>query len=641
MRESANAAMRVFVFPLTRLPRAAGVGLWMCVIVAGLAARPTVGHAMVVSRAQLRADTSATKDNGRFEVQAVLTTYDAGAGLEAAFLSGGVAVTVSDTGGFNATVALTGCTPRTGAGGIVCASAGRRVRAKLRRINAPPFVYQLRVSARGLGSNATGAVPPGAPVKVTLRQTLPAERVGTLADCRRSGARLVCQGRQRPNIIFIVSDDQRWDTLQYMPRVLERIADQGVSFTNAFVPTALCAPSRASMLTGQYAHTHGVLTLAIPTGGATLFVGPDASTLATWLQQAGYRTGMYGKYITDYNRQCPPYTTSCYTPPGWNDWHVFVQQGYFNYRLAENGSIISYGSTEAEYSTDVLAAKAVDFIVRANGQPFFLHLATAAPHQDGGARPKPAPRHVGLFAGIAPWRPPSYDEEDISDKPIWVQQMPRAADPVGIYLTHGTWTEAIRQAQLESAVAIDEAVEAIVSALDATGQADDTIIVYTSDNGLVWGEHREFAGKDSDFEESIRVPLIIRAPGLVGAPREESRLALNIDLAPTLAAAAGVTPTSPVDGASLLPLLRDEASPWRTDFLIEHFDFSSAGLFNYAGVRTDEWKYVEYPITGEAELYDLVNDPYELDSRHADPAYDGIKATLQSRLDELLTPPSR
>jgi len=201
--------------------------------------------------------------------------------------------------------------------------------------------------------------------------------------------------------------------------------------------------------------------------------------------------------------------------------------------------------------------------------------------------------------------------------------------------------EAIRQAQLESAVAIDEAVEAIVSALDATGQADDTIIVYTSDNGYVWGEHREFAGKDSDFEESIRVPLIIRAPGLVGAPREESRLALNIDLAPTLAAAAGVTPTSPVDGASLLPLLRDEASPWRTDFLIEHFDFSSAGLFNYAGVRTDEWKYVEYPITGEAELYDLVNDPYELDSRHADPAYDGIKATLQSRLDELLTPPSR
>lgn len=175
----------------------------------------------------------------------------------------------------------------------------------------------------------------------------------------------------------------------------------------------------------------------------------------------------------------------------------------------------------------------------------------------------------------------------------------------------------------------------IWAALEATGEADNTVVVFVSDNGYLWGEHRQFFGKDAAFDESIRVPLIIRAPGLVGGPRQESRLALNIDLAPTLAAMAGVTPSSPVDGVSLVPLLRDVATDWRTDFLVEHFDFSSTGLRDSTGVRTGAWKYTEYSVTGDSELYDLVNDPDELQSRHADPAYAVPKEALRVRLNQL------
>ena len=420
-----------------------------------------------------------------------------------------------------------------------------------------------------------------------------------------------------------------------MPRTLDELAARGVRFTNAFVTTPLCSPSRVSMLTGQHTHHHGVLNNDPPYGGVTRF--NDASTLATWLQRRGYRTGMYGKYLADYRRLCRA-AAQCYVPPGWDDWHVFLQQKYYGYQLVENGQVNSYGTGPADYSTDVLASKAVEFIMNAHGQPFFLHVGFHAPHGDAGGKAKPAPRHLNTLIDIAPWRPTSYDEDDTTDKPPWLPQI-RASDLINPLLPYGVWTDEIRRSQLEALLAVDEAIESLMAALDATGQSDNTVVVFTSDNGYLWGEHRLFFGKDYPYEESLRVPLIIRDPRLVGAPRTETRLALNIDLAPTLAELAGVNPTTAVDGMSLVPLLRDPAAPWRSDFLFEWGRLSApprAGLPPYVGVRSERFKYCSYPTVGLAELYDLTIDPNELNDLSSDPSYARVRAELQSRLDEYL-----
>jgi N-acetylglucosamine-6-sulfatase len=415
--------------------------------------------------------------------------------------------------------------------------------------------------------------------------------------------------------------------------MMDQVADRGVTFGNAFVTTPLCAPSRASLLSGQYAHHHGVLTQVAPWGGATKF--HDASTLASWLHDAGYRTGLYGKYINDYEQQCPPTTATCYVPPGWDEWHAMIGQGYYGYSMVDNGTITTYGTAPSDYSTDVLAAKAVDFIASAAGQPFFLYVAFHAPHQEKNFDPIPAPRHEHMYDGIALWRPPSWDEDDISDKPSWYALLPRADDPLGL-LTYGSWGDYVRQRQLETLAAVDEAVDAMLRAVDATGDADNTIVVFTSDNGYLWGEHRYFFGKTIPQEESLRVPLVIRYPRLGTTPYVETHVALNIDLAPTLARLAGLVPPTNVDGVSLVPLLRHLASSWRDEFVVEAWTPLSSPNPNYTGIRTPQWKYVSYPSASETELYDLSADPFELDSRAHDPAAAGTAAQLRSELDQLL-----
>jgi arylsulfatase A-like enzyme len=438
----------------------------------------------------------------------------------------------------------------------------------------------------------------------------------------------------RPNVIVVMTDDQRYDVLQYMPILQQKLVERGVTFTNAFVPTSECCPSRSSFLTGEYAHNSGVLTNEPPIGGAPAFVGRDTSTIATWLKGIGYRTGLYGKYLNAYDLLCPPHTAACYVPPGWDEWHAFVNvpQSY-NYKLVENGTIVSYGAGAVDYATDVLTSKAIQFIQGANGRPFFLLLTTNVPHAElPSGISVPPPRHAGAYVNVTFFHPPSYDEADLSDKPVALQNGPRANDPLGIF-TYESWTRAARQRGLESLLAVDDAIADIDAALDATHQTADTIVVFFSDNGLMNGEHRIWGVKECAYEECIRVPMIVRYPRLNVAPRWEGRIAMNFDLAATFAELADVSPSSPINGMSLVPVLRQQPVNWRTDFLIEWWR-GPAPVPTYTAVRTESWKYIEHQ-NGERELYDLEADPYELQSLHADPAYDAIKASLKQRLEEL------
>ena len=610
---------------------------WAWVGVAAVAAvaigAPPRAAGLVVSSASLKAHRGSGGGSGSFDVRALLTAQDVGSELVPHLMAGLVTVTVRDGAAFDATVAISNCRTRRG-GRVLCRDGISQVRAWLDPAE-PPYLHTLRIRARRLAATVAGTAAPAAPITVTVQRPQPAARIGTVATCEPVGTgRLRCAGGRRPNVVFIVTDDQRWDTLSAMPTV-QALAAEGVRFTNAFAPTPICAPSRASMLTGLYARNTGVLTNDRPDGGAVRFVGTDTSTLATWLQDAGYTTGMFGKYMVGYFRQCPPNAANAYLPPGWDDWQVFRNQAYYNYDLVENGAMASYGATAADYSTDLVAARAVQFIERANGQPFFVHVGTAAPHSDLLDAPPPAPRHAGMYDGFPAWRPPAYDEPEFADKPVWMQSLPRAMDLFSFVFTYETWVDVFRRAQLTSLAAVDEAVADIAAALEATGEADNTVIVFTSDNGYLWGEHRAFTKKSFAFDESIRIPLVVRLPPGASPPRDETGLALNIDIAPTLAELAGVTPGTPVDGRSLVPLLRNQQPSWRSEVLLEFYSSPDSGVPTYVGVRTAEWKYVEYPTEEEFELYDLANDPGELTNLASDPVHAATRADLTARLAAL------
>jgi arylsulfatase A-like enzyme/uncharacterized membrane protein len=457
----------------------------------------------------------------------------------------------------------------------------------------------------------------------------------------------------RPNIIFILTDDQRWDmpgtthslsAAPVMPRTIAELADQGVTFSQAFMTTPLCAPSRASILSGQYAHRTGVYKNGGNNGGANDF--SDGATIGTWMQSAGYTTSLMGKYMNGYpqlwtNVQPP------YVPPGWTEWRGMKSVKYFDYVMVEPNGLggyveNAYGSADSDYSTDVLREKAKDFIsssVTAN-EPFFLYLAFKATHL-----PQiPAPRHEGLFQTVPPWRPPSYNEADVSDKPLWVQNTPLldAAAQADI--------DQIRIDQLEMAQAVDEAIGGsttygivgIMEHLRNLGIADNTIVVYFADNGWLWGEHRMRA-KNKPFEEPIRSPMFVYYPKLAPLPRTETRFALNIDIAPTLLGLAGGTATIAQSGESLVQVIDGTQPTWRTDFLTEGWPNGHP----WATVREErmngqEWKYSETPVTPgdpnttfEKELYELVSDPYEQTNVASDPQHAARITAMAARLRQL------
>ncbi len=429
-----------------------------------------------------------------------------------------------------------------------------------------------------------------------------------------------------PDVIVILTDDQRWDTLQYMPLTTTHLARNGVEFTNAFTSISLCCPSRATMLTGLYSHNHGVLDNdPSRQGGAPNF--KDTSTLSTWLQQAGYRTGLYGKYMNFYGVLTPwPYV-----PPGWNEWHAFKADGlnYYNYTLVENGVEVPYGGQPADYSTNVLAAKAVSFIEGTPaGTPLFLYFTPYAPHHPFTPGPNDS-------VTLPQWRPPNYNEGDVTDKPAWVRQLPAMSSSVQAA------GDTIRNGQVASLFAVDRAVDAIVAALQRTGRLNNAVILFTSDNGFTWGEHRLPEDKSCAYEECNRVPLLIRAPGV--APRIDSSLISHIDFAPTIAELASVRPEFPTDGVSLVGLLKNPG-PWREEILLEKLQglAGAAGplgdLNRYHAIRASNLLYAEY-FNGDREFYDLTADPYQLDNGVADPRNAGAILNLQQRLNYLKNPP--
>jgi N-acetylglucosamine-6-sulfatase len=427
------------------------------------------------------------------------------------------------------------------------------------------------------------------------------------------------QAGDPPNIVLIVTDDQRWDTLrpEYMPTVWSDLVAHGVTFSNAFVTNPVCCPSRSTILTGRYSHGTGVYSNSGPNGGFAAF--DDSSTLATWLQDDGYQTALIGKYLVGYS--------GTYVPPGWGRWVAFSGTNYFNYMLNEDGALTRYGDSPADYSTDVLAGKAADFIRSADDGPLFLHFAPFAPHAVNW-RTAPAPRHKGRFANIAPWRPPNYDEADIADKPYWIRRLARLTPEIQAR------TDFFRQGQLESLLAVDDAVGAIVDALEDTGRLKNTMIVFTSDNGHAWGEHR-WVQKLTPYEESIRVPLVVRYDPLTSQPRRAGRFAVNVDLAPTAAQLAGVAAPG-AQGRSLVPLLKGQTGPWRRDFLLEHGH--TWKIPTYCGVRSSGYMYAQYR-PGVEELYDLAADRSQLRNLARDPGLRQTIVAFRSRLRSLCKPP--
>src|SRR5215203_7056264 len=416
----------------------------------------------------------------------------------------------------------------------------------------------------------------------------------------------------KPNFVFILTDDMRQDDLKYMPKTRDLLGDQGMQFTNAFVSNPLCCPSRATIMRGQYAHNTGVWTNTPGPDGAWQGYknhGNEQDNIATRFHSAGYRTGLFGKYFNDYDGST--------VPPGWDDWFgVPSGTGVFNYYVNDNGTQKFFGNSESDYSTDILSTETQSFIdasVVAN-KPFLAYVAPKPPHEPA----VPAPRHQHAFDGEKAPRLPSFNESDVSDKPPSIQSLP-VLSPTQI-----AEIDAHHEKRVESLQSVDDLVEAVVNKLQNVGALNTTYVVFTSDNGWHHGEHRIKSGKAKPYEESIRMPLLVRGPG-VQAGTTTDKLTLNTDFFPTFTDLAGVTTPEYVDGRSLRALLERSATTWRTAILLE---IRPSTL----GIRTsDGRKYIEYG-DGFKELYDLKRDPYELNnSYNANPA----PADLASRLQKL------
>jgi N-acetylglucosamine-6-sulfatase len=452
----------------------------------------------------------------------------------------------------------------------------------------------------------------------------------------RGGSAQAAPAPQRPNIVVLETDDQTLAEMELLPNVRRLIGDQGVTFDNNFDSFSLCCPSRATFLTGQYSHNNNVRGNAPPNGGYQAL--DKSNTLAVWLQAGGYYTVHLGKFLNGYGRPNPTEI-----PAGWSEWRGSVDPStyrFYGYTLNEGGVLTTYCAIPAPtcYQTDVYRDKANEIIRRrAPEGPFFMWVAFLADHSGGPrdpddppnlATPVPAPRHKDKLAGTPLPQPPSFNEADVSDKPQVIRRRPLLA-PRRIAAIQEMW-----QQRRETLMAVDEAVASIVDTLNQTGELDNTLIMFTSDNGFFHGEHRVPNGKVLWYEPSIHLPLLMRWTANTSMPRgvHRSQLVMNVDDAETILDAADVRPGRTEDGVSLLPLWQDGGKELGRDLLIDN----SPGNGHFDGIRTRNYKYAEY-TNGDRELYDLRKDPYELESQHANPAYDAIKASLAARLHNLVS----
>jgi arylsulfatase A-like enzyme len=452
----------------------------------------------------------------------------------------------------------------------------------------------------------------------------------------------------QPNIVLIMDDDQSVNLQRFLTKTNAQIGAKGVTFDNSFVNYSLCCPSRATMLTGQYAHNHGVRGNHSPVGGYAKLRPTMDNTLGVWLQRAGYYTAHIGKFLNGYGRDAPDTDV----PPGWNEWYGSLDKpdGFtggtytaYGYTLNENGRIVHYGSTPdavdpATYQTDVYSQKAADFIRRVapGKKPFYLSLAPRDPHSEAAAckcagdNPRAAPRYEGALAGLTAPRDPSFNEANVSDKPSPIKNLP-SLNPTKISNVDDRY-----RARAEAVLGVDDLVQNVVSTLKASGELKNTVLIFTSDNGFFHGEHRVPQGKVRVYEPSIRVPLLIRAPGMPKGVHRKQPVG-NVDLAPTILDFAHAKPGRKEDGMSLVPIMQKKrdfsgrALDLETYFTPDDLDDPEDPPTNYQGVRTDRYLYAVYG-NGEQELYDLRTDPFELQNQSGNPAYVQVQSALQRLL---------
>ena len=514
---------------------------------------------------------------------------------------------------------------------------------------------------------------------------------------------------ERPSFVVIQTDDETLDQLYTvfnaggvdvpaMPNTLSLIGGRGMTFNRYYVSYPLCCPSRVTLLTGRYAHNSNVRGNVQPNGGYSGFRARCAFThnLATWLQGAGYRTIHIGKFLNGYGDE--PFDNGTEVAPGWSSWHTVenadTHHYYYGYTLNDNGSIDGpfgdsgswdtreYGerdyfgcpTTTVEekpclYETDVFSRIAAEELIgTAPEQPFYLQLDYTAPHGDfrRPAGPEPAPRHYTFFDG-APYphsREEGFNEGNVNDKPRFIREAPYlSGEEIHTYRVY-------YDKALASLRAIDDGVKTVLDTLGSQHRLRNTYIIFTSDNGFFYGEHRLTGGKFLAYEPSTHLPLLIRGPG-IKAGTATGELAANTDIAPTVLELAGVTPDKSVDGTSLVPFLRDPSLRTRRGILFESFvetddveangeptaqsvpvtgatersaraKASSGGAKasivappkDYEGIRLGPYKYIEWP-DGEKELYDITKDPNELNNIVRVPNYFPIRAFLHAQLIRL------
>lgn len=492
----------------------------------------------------------------------------------------------------------------------------------------------------------------------------------------------------RPNILVVMTDDQAKADVAKMPNVKRLLAKRGTTFADAIDSFPLCCPSRATFITGQYAHNHGVAGNFYPFGWYGM--KHRANTLPAWLQGAGYHTALIGKWLNGYGAR----DAHGEVPAGFDIWRGLLDVSaydYYNFVMNQNGKLKSWGDADfahklvefakievtpnpgglqgvlaqlakffgpapysywgtenpKDYSPDV-TGDITEGLVRAEGKskkPFFIWWSPAAPHREDvattlmgrpGRDPRPAPRYASKSSSYKLPKPPSFNETDFADKP---SNMRNAAPSLTDAQIHQLQLD--YEGRIGSLRAVDDHVKSLIATLKATHQLENTLIVFVSDNGWLQGEHRVPGDKFLPYEESVRIPLIVRGPGVPAGETVRGQVA-NIDFAPTLVDAANAKAGRTMDGVSLLPTIRHPHKRPKRTFEIEALERLFEGDIPvnawdrpYKGVRTDRYTYVVYTETGEQELYDRRKDPHQLTNVAGDPAYAKIQARLAAQLKRL------
>lgn len=513
------------------------------------------------------------------------------------------------------------------------------------------------------------------------------------------GSGAAAASAQRPSFVVIQTDDQTYDglyatfhhdpTLRAMPNTLDMIAKRGMTFNQYYVSYPLCCPSRVSLLTGRYAHNTGVKGNIQPNGGyfGFSFRGAYRHNLAVWLQRAGYRTIHVGKFLNGYGEE--PYSSGTEIPPGWSAWHTVLNSDtthyYYGYELNDNGQIDGpfgdsgswdtreYGVRDdpgcpfapanglpCYYETDTLTSIAdAEMEGTPADRPFYLQLDYTAPHGDfrHPAGPEPAPREYGWFDGAPPPhnRSQGFDEGNVSDKPRFIREAPYLSlSDIHTYRVY--WDK-----QLEALRGIDDGVKRIIDTLGSLHRLRNTYILFTSDNGFFFGEHRLLGGKFLAYEPATHVPFLIRGPG-IRPDTKTNEIVGNVDIAPTVLQLAHAKADKSIDGRSMVPFLRNPSlrtlRPYLFESFVETADVEGAGAIDepgdqssasrartrgsatasilappkdYEGIRLGPYKYIAWP-DGEKELYDLEKDPYELNNLVRKPNYFPVRNFLHREL---------